>query len=137
MNTQTLGLAGRTLEVRMLLHYWCSEEDVMSSGPIEFLNDEAPRRVPRTEYGGDDGLIQTQWPGGLDGEGLEGHVLSSGENVGVRARRAMVPLDSHEGYVGEVEWDVAVDPITGRTEDEELVSGDVTGTGGTLSDLRP
>lgn len=109
----------------------------MSSGPIEFLSDEPDRHVPATEYGGADGLIQPEWPGGFEGEGQEGHTVNEKESLGIRARRANVPLMPREGSTGEVVGDEVVDPVTGRVVPVDLVSGDVTGDGGTLSDLKP
>ena len=109
----------------------------MSSGPIEFLQDEPGKSVPRTEYGGGDGLIQDRWPGGIDGEGLEGHQQTSGEVLGIRGRNASAALDRHRGWTGVDDSDEIIDPVTGLVSDDELVSGDVAGSGGTLSDLKP
>jgi hypothetical protein len=110
----------------------------MTAGPIEFMGEEAPHTVPATEMGGKDGLIQPKFPageGGLSGEGIEGHELDESESAQVRARRAGVPLLPSESGLDFEE--PVVDPITGRTVPEDMVSGDVTGDGGVLSDLKP
>jgi hypothetical protein len=109
----------------------------VSSGPIEFLQDEPNQSVPSTEYGGGDGLIQARWPGGVEGEGLEGHLQTSGEVAGIRTRRGIEALDRHRGWTGVDDSDEIIDPVTGLASDDELVSGDVTGNGGALSDLKP
>lgn len=110
----------------------------MGAGPIEFMGEMPEQHVPDTEYGGADGLIQPEFPADAGGAtGLEGHTLDPAEAGNVIARRAAVPLTRHEGWTGEVDGDEIVDPVTGRVVPEDMLSGDVTGDGGTLSDLKP
>jgi hypothetical protein len=110
----------------------------MSSGPIEFINDEPARDEYVTEYGGSAGLIQPEQVAGIDPEEV-GHDLTESEKTRITARRLAVPLTPEEAWTGEVEDQRVVDPRTGREVDAGDLA-DVTGAPGRdvgLSDLRP
>lgn len=129
----------------------------MSSGPIEFLNDEPLHDSGVSEYGGVAGLIQPADGVGARGgrAGLPGHELTPSEIARVMVRGGSVGGGSSvlradgsvivgTGSVGSVTDLVAasgvglgvVDPVSGRVLDPDA-SKDVTGDGGTFSDLKP
>ncbi len=110
----------------------------MSTGPIDFDEEGARETGYGTEFGGVDGLIQPEVaPGaGTAKNPLEGHALSETEKSRIAARRAMDPLSGRAAWTGEPDTEQIFDPHTGREVDVADLE-DVTGTGGTPSDLKP
>jgi hypothetical protein len=83
----------------------------MSNGPIEYLGEPRDRRMPPSEYGGEDGLLQPA-----------PHEPTASEARGMVARAAMRPLSPVEQRTGEVMGDaVLTDPHTGRPVSPELL----------------
>lgn len=113
----------------------------MSTGPIEFLDEEGPRKVPDSEFGGADGLIQ---PARDDGtfagspESKGGHdddALTPSELRGMVTRRADVPLSGVEARDGvSADGELVVDPATGRVVPLDRLED---GTSARLSDMQP
>lgn len=109
----------------------------MTTGPIDFGDEEVHATGYSTELGGVDGLIQPEVVGTGSVESGTGHEdLTESEKATIVARRAKVPLTSHEAWTGEPDTEDIVDPVTGRLVDPADLE-DVTGTGGTPSDLAP
>lgn len=113
----------------------------MSNGPIEFLGEEPVHEVPRTEFGGADGLIQpeddTILPGGVEASG--GHRLDGdsreviGERSAIMARAAREPVSGEAGRTGVDPDQTVVDPVSGRFLADSLSED---GLSARLSDLR-
>lgn len=76
------------------------------SGPIEFLSDRPDQRVPSSEYGGDDGLIQP-----------DPHEPTASEVNSMVARAALKTLNPEELRTGIAGEPVLTDPHTGRVID--------------------
>jgi hypothetical protein len=106
----------------------------MSVGPIEFMGEGAPHEVPRTEFGGDDGLIQPSPAevGLVAADGMEiGHELDPHERGGVLMRSASEPNEVTARNEAEKSAEVLVtDPATGRAYDASTLSDEVTGKPG-------
>ena len=107
----------------------------MSSGPIDFGEEEERATGYSTEFGGVDGLIQ---PEEIAGE--EAHsVLTESEKTNIASRRGSHMLSSHEAWTGEPDEVEITDPVTGRVLDPSDLE-DVTDVGnhaGELSALKP
>lgn len=114
---------------------------VMPTNPIEFMGEEPGHDVPRTEFGGDDGLIQGEQPARLKGDpnASGGHVLDDGpdrqvvsERAGIVARVAMEPLVGSEQSTGvSLTGEELRDPVTGRV----LLGGGMPMSGGAPGEL--
>jgi hypothetical protein len=104
---------------------------------IDF-GDEPARRVPDTEFGGADGLIQpARDDGRFDGapEAKGGHVdLTASELNGVMKRRASLPAVGREQYGEVIDGETVVDPVTGREAPLDRIED---GTTALPSDMQP
>jgi hypothetical protein len=75
----------------------------MSNSPIEFLGERPGQRVPASEYGGVDGLLQPP----------PHRLTPSGANAAI-TRAGMYPDETMNEFI--------VDPVTGRVVDPSLIT---------------
>lgn len=73
----------------------------MTNGPIEYLGERSDQRVPISDYGGADGLIQPP-----------PHAMTAGEANAAIVRAGM--------YGDELDDGIVVDPATSRVVPPEL-----------------
>jgi hypothetical protein len=111
-----------------------SDEELknMTTGPIEFLGEQAVDKIGDTEYGGAPGLIQPE----VDPLGGEGHHMTASETSSAMKRASAVPLSEAVARSGETTDQDVIDPHTGRQVLDED-NKDVSGGGAKFSDQKP